>query len=171
MVGKGVCHGANPRCGRCCGRGGLPMAAPLAAAAGQSRAGQALAIRRESRALRMGPARRALTLGARPAGLCHRSLHWAQPAPLHTPPALASPVQIAMKELREKKVPFTIRRYLPDGRCAPGPLPCPPLLPPAQPPWAHPCPPCRKERAGPLDLPLACCDPRVRDECPTPAQL
>lgn len=25
--------------------------------------------------------------------------------------------QIAMKELREKKVPFTIRRYLPDGRC------------------------------------------------------
>jgi hypothetical protein len=25
-------------------------------------------------------------------------------------------VQIAMKELREKKIPFTIRRYLPDGR-------------------------------------------------------
>lgn len=24
--------------------------------------------------------------------------------------------QIAMKELREKKIPFTIRRYLPDGR-------------------------------------------------------
>jgi len=23
--------------------------------------------------------------------------------------------QIAMKELREKKIPFTIRRYLPDG--------------------------------------------------------
>ena len=26
------------------------------------------------------------------------------------------PFQIAMKELRERKVPFTIRRYLPDGR-------------------------------------------------------
>jgi hypothetical protein len=25
------------------------------------------------------------------------------------------PVQIAMKELREKKVPFIVRRYLPDG--------------------------------------------------------
>lgn len=25
--------------------------------------------------------------------------------------------QIAMKELREKKIPFTVRRYLPDGRC------------------------------------------------------
>jgi hypothetical protein len=25
-------------------------------------------------------------------------------------------MQIAMKELREKKIPFTIRRYLPDGR-------------------------------------------------------
>jgi len=25
-------------------------------------------------------------------------------------------VQIAMKELRQKKIPFTIRRYLPDGR-------------------------------------------------------
>ncbi|KXZ43283.1 hypothetical protein GPECTOR_95g672 [Gonium pectorale] len=25
------------------------------------------------------------------------------------------PLEIAMKELREKKVPFTIRRYLPDG--------------------------------------------------------
>ncbi|RRT77718.1 hypothetical protein B296_00020039, partial [Ensete ventricosum] len=24
---------------------------------------------------------------------------------------------IAMKELRERKIPFTIRRYLPDGRC------------------------------------------------------
>jgi hypothetical protein len=24
--------------------------------------------------------------------------------------------QIAMKEFREKKIPFTIRRYLPDGR-------------------------------------------------------
>lgn len=24
-------------------------------------------------------------------------------------------LQIAMKELREKKIPFTIRRYLPDG--------------------------------------------------------
>jgi hypothetical protein len=26
------------------------------------------------------------------------------------------PFQIAMKELRERKIPFTIRRYLPDGR-------------------------------------------------------
>ena len=26
-------------------------------------------------------------------------------------------LQIAMKELREKKIPFTIRRNLPDGRC------------------------------------------------------
>ena len=25
------------------------------------------------------------------------------------------PLDIAMKELREKKIPFTIRRYLPDG--------------------------------------------------------
>lgn len=25
------------------------------------------------------------------------------------------PIQIAMKELREKKMPFTVRRYLPDG--------------------------------------------------------
>lgn len=28
------------------------------------------------------------------------------------------PLEIAMKELRDKKIPFTIRRYLPDGRCA-----------------------------------------------------
>jgi DNA-directed RNA polymerase subunit K/omega len=27
-------------------------------------------------------------------------------------------VQIAVKELREKKIPFIIRRYLPDGRYA-----------------------------------------------------
>ncbi|RWW78798.1 hypothetical protein BHE74_00012964, partial [Ensete ventricosum] len=26
-------------------------------------------------------------------------------------------IEIAMKELRERKIPFTIRRYLPDGRC------------------------------------------------------
>jgi len=25
-------------------------------------------------------------------------------------------IQIAMKELRQRKIPFTIRRYLPDGR-------------------------------------------------------
>ncbi|CAI5984398.1 unnamed protein product [Closterium sp. NIES-64] len=25
------------------------------------------------------------------------------------------PLEIAMRELREKKIPFTIRRYLPDG--------------------------------------------------------
>ncbi|KAJ6417717.1 hypothetical protein OIU84_001154 [Salix udensis] len=25
------------------------------------------------------------------------------------------PLEIAMKELRERKIPFTIRRYLPDG--------------------------------------------------------
>jgi len=25
------------------------------------------------------------------------------------------PLEIAMKELREKKIPFTVRRYLPDG--------------------------------------------------------
>ena len=30
------------------------------------------------------------------------------------------PLDIAMKELREKKIPFIVRRYLPDGRCAPG---------------------------------------------------
>lgn len=29
-----------------------------------------------------------------------------------------SSCQIATKELREKRVPFTIRRYLPDGACA-----------------------------------------------------
>merc|ERR1712188_4953 len=28
---------------------------------------------------------------------------------------LSDPLQIAMKELREKKIPFVIRRYLPDG--------------------------------------------------------
>ncbi|RWW71374.1 hypothetical protein BHE74_00020891, partial [Ensete ventricosum] len=27
------------------------------------------------------------------------------------------PLEIAMKELRGRKIPFTIRRYLPDGRC------------------------------------------------------
>ncbi|KAL6750074.1 RNA polymerase, subunit omega/K/RPB6 [Haematococcus lacustris] len=27
----------------------------------------------------------------------------------------SDPLEIAMKELREKKIPFTIRRYLPDG--------------------------------------------------------
>ena len=30
------------------------------------------------------------------------------------------PLDIAMKELREKKIPFIVRRYLPDGRCASG---------------------------------------------------
>ena len=30
------------------------------------------------------------------------------------------PLDIAMKELREKKIPFIVRRYLPDGRCTPG---------------------------------------------------
>ena len=29
------------------------------------------------------------------------------------------PLDIAMKELREKKIPFIVRRYLPDGRCVP----------------------------------------------------
>ena len=28
---------------------------------------------------------------------------------------ITDPLQIAMKELREKKIPFVIRRYLPDG--------------------------------------------------------
>lgn len=32
-------------------------------------------------------------------------------------------LQIAMKELREKKIPFIIRRYLPDNRCAATRLP------------------------------------------------
>lgn len=31
-------------------------------------------------------------------------------------PMVAHALQIAMKELREKRIPFTIRRYLPDGR-------------------------------------------------------
>lgn len=31
----------------------------------------------------------------------------------------SDPLDIAMKELREKKIPFIVRRYLPDGRCAP----------------------------------------------------
>ena len=30
------------------------------------------------------------------------------------------PLDIAMKELREKKIPFIVRRYLPDGRCVSG---------------------------------------------------
>ena len=29
----------------------------------------------------------------------------------------SDPLEIAMKELREKKIPFIVRRYLPDGRC------------------------------------------------------
>ena len=32
----------------------------------------------------------------------------------------SDPLDIAMKELREKKIPFTVRRYLPDGRCGAG---------------------------------------------------
>lgn len=28
----------------------------------------------------------------------------------------SDPLEIAMKELREKKIPFIVRRYLPDGR-------------------------------------------------------
>ena len=39
--------------------------------------------------------------------------------PPHPPcklPISSPGVQIAMKELREKKIPFTIRRFLPDGR-------------------------------------------------------
>ncbi len=28
----------------------------------------------------------------------------------------SDPLDIAMKELREKKIPFIVRRYLPDGR-------------------------------------------------------
>ena len=28
------------------------------------------------------------------------------------------PLQIAIKELREKKIPLVVRRYLPDGWCA-----------------------------------------------------
>jgi DNA-directed RNA polymerases I, II, and III subunit RPABC2 len=31
-------------------------------------------------------------------------------------------LQIAMKELRERKIPFTIRRYLPDGSYEDWPL-------------------------------------------------
>lgn len=30
----------------------------------------------------------------------------------------SDPLEIAMKELREKKIPFIVRRYLPDGRWA-----------------------------------------------------
>lgn len=33
----------------------------------------------------------------------------------HGDVAMVPGIQIAMKELREKKIPFTIRRYLPDG--------------------------------------------------------
>jgi hypothetical protein len=29
----------------------------------------------------------------------------------------SDPLEIAVKELRAKKIPFTVRRYLPDGRC------------------------------------------------------
>jgi DNA-directed RNA polymerases I, II, and III subunit RPABC2 len=28
----------------------------------------------------------------------------------------SDPLEIAVKELRAKKIPFTVRRYLPDGR-------------------------------------------------------
>jgi len=30
----------------------------------------------------------------------------------------SDPLDIAMKELRERKIPFIVRRYLPDGRRA-----------------------------------------------------
>lgn len=38
-------------------------------------------------------------------------------AGVYSSPPVPSPacLQIASKELREKKIPFTIRRYLPDG--------------------------------------------------------
>ena len=45
----------------------------------------------------------------------------ARPVAERSPPAAcccwrpADPLEIAYKELREKKIPFTIRRYLPDG--------------------------------------------------------
>lgn len=32
----------------------------------------------------------------------------------------SDPLEIALKELRAKKIPFTVRRYLPDGRCDAG---------------------------------------------------
>lgn len=37
------------------------------------------------------------------------------PDVLLAPPRPADPLEIAYKELREKVIPFTIRRYLPDG--------------------------------------------------------
>lgn len=37
------------------------------------------------------------------------------PEPFHPPTHPADPLEIAYKELREKVIPFTIRRYLPDG--------------------------------------------------------
>lgn len=36
----------------------------------------------------------------------------------------SDPLEIAMKELREKKIPFIVRRYLPDGRSATALLHC-----------------------------------------------
>ena len=44
----------------------------------------------------------------------------------------SDPLEIAMKELREKKIPFAVRRYLPDGRWAQR---IDPLLNPRQQPW------------------------------------
>ena len=34
------------------------------------------------------------------------------------------PLQIAIKELREKKIPLVVRRYLPDGWCVTIFMPC-----------------------------------------------
>lgn len=45
-----------------------------------------------------------------------RALQISMNAPVMVPlNGETDPLEIAMKELREKKVPFTIRRYLPDG--------------------------------------------------------
>jgi len=45
-----------------------------------------------------------------------RALQISMNAPLRVDPeGMTDPLDIAMKELMEKKIPFTIRRFLPDG--------------------------------------------------------
>ena len=54
---------------------------------------------------------------------CERQIHaffW--PCSMNAPVMVeldgeSDPLEIAVKELRAKKIPFTVRRYLPDGRC------------------------------------------------------
>jgi len=60
--------------------------------------------------------RRYMTKYERARVLGTRALQISMNAPLKVDPeGMTDPLDIAMKELLEKKIPFTIRRFLPDG--------------------------------------------------------